>query len=430
MTDPARTFTVASDEALVALVLGARRRLAIIAPALTNAVADAVSLRIADQDKLDVTVVLDSDPEVYRLGFGDVKALETIRKASDLHMLDLREQAGVRIAVVIADETTMIYSPSPRTIEAGSTSKEKPNAIVLTGGRAVERIAAAAGAPSGDEAQPAEIGQKALDPDSVEWMQYDLDWNPPKRFDIARKLNVFASKVQFVEFSVSNYRLSTRQVPLPPELLDVADERLKDNITSRIRAPFSVETIEITVAYEGVVETLDVNEGWLKRRRKWIEDEYTFQINNFGRVILSADRAAFDREVKRFEATILGYQQALRATLAQSRADFERRVVEEFSQRWAQNPPKHFARWGRPATPEGIAMELRALAGSLFEKAISFDPPEVKMLYKNVAPENVEDPNFLDVLKSIMVKRRVPRDIIDSLFESGQAAPEEDAFRF
>jgi hypothetical protein len=52
----------------------------------------------------------------------------------------------------------------------------------------------------------------------------------------------------------------------------------------------------------------------------------------------------------------------------------------------------------------------------------------VKILYKNVAPENLRDGTFLEVLKTIMVKRRVPREIINSLFESGQAAPETGTF--
>lgn len=47
-------------------------------------------------------------------------------------------------------------------------------------------------------------------------------------------------------------------------------------------------------------ETLKVDDGWLKNERKRIEDAYTFQINNFGRVILYSDRDAFDKAAERF----------------------------------------------------------------------------------------------------------------------------------
>ena len=68
------------------------------------------------------------------------------------------------------------------------------------------------------------------------------------------------------------------------------------------------------------------------------------------------------------------------------------------------------------------------MAQQLFESAISFDTPVVKILYKGVSPENLRDRAFLEVLETIMHKRRVPREIIDSLFESGQAVPETGTF--
>ena len=135
----------ASDQALVELIARARNRLVVIAPALTKRVADAVARRLDELGHLAVTVILNSDPEVYRLGFGDEDALDAIRTASASNLFDLREQPGVRIGVVIADGTTMVYSPVSKNIEAGSTSNEKPNAILLTDG-AADRIATAAGA--------------------------------------------------------------------------------------------------------------------------------------------------------------------------------------------------------------------------------------------------------------------------------------------
>lgn len=68
------------------------------------------------------------------------------------------------------------------------------------------------------------------------------------------------------------------------------------------------------------------------------------------------------------------------------------------------------------------------MAREIFDSAVTFDPPVLKILYKNVAPENLRDGSFLDLLRKIMVKRRVPPEIVHSLFESGQAAPEVGGF--
>lgn len=420
VTDPARTFAVASDEALVGLIGRARNRLVVIAPALTQAVADALSHRFDELGRLDVTVILNSDPEVYRLGFGDQAALETIRAASANSLFDLREQAGVRIGVVISDDTMMVYSPVSKNIEAGSISVEKPNAILLWGS-AADRIATAAGSDTGEDARPPEVGNTALEPAKVQQMQADLKANPPKPFDITRKMNVFTSKVQYVEFSASNYRLTTRQIPLPPELVDVADDDLRSRISSRIRAPLDgIGKLEVTIDHGGKSESMKVDDDWFNKERKRIENEYTFPINNFGRVILYSDRDAFDKATSRFNSIVEKYQVALRNALVMKQSEFEKRIVDEFSRRWEQNPPKHFARWGIEPTPEKIRAELEKLAQELFQSTITFDAPTVKILYKNVAPENIRDDRFLDALKRIMLKRRVPQAIIELLFELGR----------
>jgi hypothetical protein len=322
----------------------------------------------------------------------------------------------------------MVYSPVSRNIEAGSVTIEKPNAIILRGG-AGDLIASAAGADASENPPPQEVGNTALSAGKVAEMQSNLKANPPKPFDIARKMNIFSSRVQYVEFSVSNYQLTTRKIPLPPELVDVADADLKSRITSRIRAPFDgIGKVEVTLGSGGESETIKVDDKWLRTERKRIEDEYTYPINHFGRVILYNDRSDFDDATTRFRIIIEKYQAALQGELCALKADFEKRIIAEFEPKWVAKPPPHFNRWKIKVTPESIRTKLQELAHEIFEGAISFDVPKVKVLYKNVAPENIRDPTFLDTLKGHTIRRRVPPAIINSLFESGEAAPEAGAF--
>jgi hypothetical protein len=140
----------------------------LIAPALTTPVARALAARMVDLPALSLTVILDADAEVYRMGYGDPEALEIIRKASKEAMFDLREQPGVRIGVVISDDRTMVYAPVSRNVEAGSTTEERPNAIMLEG-RSTERLAQAAGAAEGET----EVGLIGMAPERVDQMEAD-----------------------------------------------------------------------------------------------------------------------------------------------------------------------------------------------------------------------------------------------------------------
>jgi hypothetical protein len=159
---------------------------------------------------------------------------------------------------------------------------------------------------------------------------------------------------------------------LPPELVDVADDDLRNRITSRIRAPFeSIGKLDVNLDHDGKCEVIKVDDEWLKRERKRIEDEYTFQINNFGRVILYSDRDAFDKAAERFRLIVEKYQVALRDTLGKSQSAFENRIVDEFSSRWEKNLPSHFSRWGIEVTSAKIRAELQRLAQELFANAVS-----------------------------------------------------------
>jgi hypothetical protein len=91
---------------------------------------------------------------------------------------------------------------------------------------------------------------------------------------------------------------------------------------------------------------------------------------------------------------------------------------------WRARPPDYMTRWGRNADVESLTAELRNRAGEVFDKMVAFDPPTVRLVEKNISPRNVADPAFLGPLRRIMERQRVPKDIIDTLFSTGDAAPE------
>jgi hypothetical protein len=425
LMDHDRTFAVATDAAIISLIETAKKRLIVIAPALSRAVANALASRLDDLERLDVRVILDADAEVYRLGFGEHEALEVIRNAASRNLFDLRIQPGVRIGVIISDEDTMVFAPISKNIEAGSETADKPNAIMLRGASA-NSISRAAGAQPDDDSPSGEIGNAALDPAKVAAMQTDLERNPPARFDITRRLQVFSSRVVYVEFEISGFSLSRKQVPLPDDFSTVNDANLQAQISSRLRAPMAVVgAVEVMIGHGNDAKAVMVDDAWLRKERKRIEDLYTFQIDNFGRVILREDRKDFDVAVKSFLKVVEQYHKKVRAALDDHRASFSESFVAEFLPRWKEAPPDYMTRWGNRPDDNSLRMELAIRANEVFESMLAFEPPSVRLVEKNVSPTNVEDPRFLSRLRTIMERRRVPQSIIDSLFASGEALPEQ-----
>ena len=421
-----RTFTTATDDRLIALIQGAKHRLAITAPGLTTPVAKALAARLRELPTLSLILILDADAEVYRMGFGDVEALEIIREASRNEIFDLREQPGVRIGVVISDDRTMVYAPVSRNVEAGSTTEEKPNAIMLDG-RATEKLAAATGAAE----RETEIGVSGMEPERVKQMAADLKANPPLPFDLTRRLRVFTAAAEFVELKVSNYKLSKRRVSLPKEFVRVDDAALKERISGQIRAPFDgINAQTVTVVIEGEDDDeLQVNEAFIERERREIEEQFTYVLPKKGRVILKRDRADFDRQIDRFKQILKKYRDALETSVDNAREDFKEQMLKEFRERWMSNPPSFLIRRSDGDDPNRITAEILRRADDLFSRIVNYDPPEVIVNYKGIVIEDIEDQKFRATLRTAMEKACVDKDTIDRLFETGDAAAAQRSFR-
>lgn len=418
-----RTFTVASDAALVELISSAAQRLVIVSPALGDAVVDAIILQLAKRPTLSVTIILDADPEVYRFGFGSEKALKLLHETCLANDLAIRKQPGLRIGLIVSDNVTMIFSPTPLLIEAGSKTHEKPNAVIIRGSTA-NQIAAATGNDANAPPTKQEIGAEPVRQTEIAQTLANLSDNPPQPFDIARALRVFTSKVQYVEFEATGYKLERKVVPLPPELMDVDDSALRDQMTSRIRSPLKdLSAVSIEIERDGKKTTQTVDGRWLGVERKRIEDEYLYAIQGFGTVILQTKREAFEVEAESFAALIKKYIVIVRGAITEKRSSFTESVVAEYTPRWKRSPPKFYAEFQIEPTDENIRADLERLGGSLFDKSVDFKEPSVRIVPKSIAPESMRDLAFKAKVEAAFRKRKAPEYLIKSLFADFDAAP-------
>ena len=393
-------------------------------PGLTKAVANSLAERLEDAAKISITVILDSDPEVYRMGYGEPAALDCLQDAAKNNPFDLRLQEGVRIGVVISDESTMVFSPVPLMIEAGSTSAEKPNAVILSGGSST-RLAVAAGSGQSGLTDKHEIGKQPLTPKKIQIVRNDLQKNPPQAFDIARSMRVFSSRIQYVELKVENYRMSSRQVELPPDLTGISNEKLQKQITSRVRVlSGNLDSFETTVRrINGGQYKVKMDEVWIRRERKRLEDEYTFLVPNYGRVILRSKREDFDKEIGLFKNHLNQYHEGVRKEFEKAKEEFKQSLIDEYLPKWKDKPPDSYKEHNVEATEDNLRRDLETKAEDVVKKAVQIEPPRVHTVYKNIAPESAGKSDFLKPLKLAMRRRNVPVALVDDLFSSLDAAP-------
>lgn len=404
-------FTIVNDETLCKAIAQCQQQLVYVAPGITRPVVNAMQRQLECCSNLLVTLIVDIDPEVYRLGYGTMEGLEALQTLVKQFCLELRQQAGLRIGLLICDGRTLVYSPTPLLIEAGSTSQEKPNAVWV--GQDMPKTLAKACEPSAE----GEIGQQVATPDAVDQSLQSLKNEPPKKFDIARVERVYHSKIQFVELEVTGYRLSSKKITIPNDLLIGDDKALNEKLKNsfqlltggsapKVEIPvFDPETASPKVTADGAPLTEIWDEDALEAARKKLYEDFLINVPRFGWVIMCRQLDEFEKRLACFEKQVLAYREAVAKSMGQSLEKSIAVLVDVLLPRMKGQLPKRFTKFMHQEPNDDdirdvLAQELYGVVGGVS----GVFAPEVRCVYKAVTYESIRDEKFLKSMKDSMKK--------------------------
>ena len=144
-------FTSISSDKIAQIAKTAQSRIMLVAPAIFNNIAQVITEAAHRIGKENITIVLDCDEEVFRLGYGDFDAIKQITESG----LEVRQSPGLRLGVFICDERAWVFSPVALYVQPEVHSDETPNAVEITGND-IDRLIASItpqNMPSSDPAQ-------------------------------------------------------------------------------------------------------------------------------------------------------------------------------------------------------------------------------------------------------------------------------------
>ncbi|MDM7942578.1 MAG: hypothetical protein QUV35_08110 [Hydrogenophaga sp.] len=407
-----KTFCAVDDAALIQLLGQARRRIVFIAPGLNLPVAHALGQRFDEIDDLDVTVVLDPDEDVCRIGYGEVAALQHLHALAQRQGFWLKSQPGLRVGVLLADEQTLVWSPTARSVEeqpsssptAGADLLEEPAPLAPNGlmlgadpGEQLAHAVAAEGTDSGPD--QAEIGRSAITPEQVKATVQAHQDNPPIPVDLAQVTRVFSSKLQFVELKVTRAKLSKSQLKVPNHLLNVdVSGDLKGLIESKLHAFADLrdEPVEVPAFVNGNAacdahnEPLmeHVSESSLERKRHDLEKHFVYDIAKFGRLIEKARKTEFAHQLEAYKTQLLSHSEAVRKLLNDKAEQILDEAVDLIMARstMAQAKPGE-----KPQTLNAQAIREELSKG--LERAKG-EAPTLALVYKDVTYEQTQSADF------------------------------------
>jgi hypothetical protein len=406
------SITNADESKLVELIQSAEARIVYLAPGISEEIADALSDAWDRLGADAVSVILDVDPEVCRLGFGTIEGLQKIRQVA-AHAGSLAcHHPGVRIGLLISDNTTLVFSPTPLLIEAGSNNPQRPNAILL--GTPPDQLAKDVGLGENPNIERV-VGLDPIRPHQIDEVAEDLKAAPPVKFDLARRVRVFTSRFQFVELEMTGCLISRKKVAIPSLLVGLARDR---DVASQFHAQFDlVQQGQIEVKTE---KGNTINERSLLKRRKDIEDSFLVKLTGYGTVVLRGNKERLLEAVEQLKSEVSLYSQGAVKQLHEQMNRSSRRLVDALFPSVKQNPPDSYTKLHGPAVPdEYLRQRLEEdIAGAFGDAATLVEDMQVKVVFKDVAYESLVDSKFLDIARKAMPGLELLHDEYDAAPET------------
>ena len=130
-------FEALNSERIAAEIRTAEYSVCYAAPGILNLAAEAL-VDIAEKIGAElITVCLDFDERVLRMGYGHLEAVQLLRDAG----IEVRSTPGLRIGLVIVDGEGFIFAPPALLLEGEAQESLAPNAVRLSRDQATEAMA-------------------------------------------------------------------------------------------------------------------------------------------------------------------------------------------------------------------------------------------------------------------------------------------------
>lgn len=309
-------------------IRSAQRAVCYAAPGIQLDLAQAMVETAGRLGKEMLTVSLDFDDRVMRMGYGDIGAVTLLLDAG----IAVNSSPGLRTALVVVDNEGYIFTPTALYLEAEPSDGAACNAMRMSGeqvAQALARLSPAAKTIAVAQAKTPEAKQQieALTVDVVSApitvaklaeVKTSLKEVPPVRFDLARQVRVFEPYLQYVELSLSGAAIQRHRMAIPLSIQKLGGSK---DLESRLRTTF--ELIE-----KGSKLSSKPLEDALNEIRK----NFTPSLGkDHGRVVLKAAKPHLVERLTEFRTKLEAHQKAVEADL-QKHLDTSREQIVAYYQ--------------------------------------------------------------------------------------------------
>ena len=393
-------FCHISSKRIAKLIRDAKRLVCYAGPGIQLEPAKAMVEAARRIDPEQLTVSLDINERVLRMGYGDMEAVRKLKDAG----IGINHAEGLRSALIIVDGEGYIFTPTALYLEAESGSDTTRNALRLSPQQVAEvlpRLSAAAkkiavAQVSDSEmkdrisALPIEIMSDPVKDYQFNQVEEKLKEAPPVKFDVARQVRVYESYLQYVELKLTGAAIQRHRVKIPSSLLDLGGGEIFEG---RLRTTFDLikrDTIESSKSLE----------DHLREIRASLTPSLG---KNHGRVILKKNRPLLDEELTKLRKKLEEFRKEVLEKLQTQINESRQQIIDYYLTRVMETPPlKLRAQFGGDSPTEESARKwLKQALDREFPSAESLTK-EIKLdvHFKDVTFENLRSKEFLEQVRN------------------------------
>ena len=392
-------FRSLSSRGLAKLIRDARARVCYVAPGIQNEVARAICSAVATNPNMRVSVSIDFDERVLRMGYGSLQAVGLLRDAG-VRVVNSR---GLRAAVLIVDDTGWVFTPTALYLEKEPQSEETPNAVRLTSAQVaaialrispMERETAIAEADTAEDREQAEnivqeIGNQPVSQTEFDVVTTSLQQAPPVNFDIVRQVRVFEPYLQYVDLSLRGAAVQRQRIQIPRALLRLGTSK---DLEGRLRTTFDL------IERDSQASSKALENGLNEIRR-----DLTRSLGSqFGRVMLKSARNLLDQRVNELRLRLEKHQKEVEEKIDEQLKNSRAQVVEYYLPTAEKNPPDELIGGSLNRKLDGTTIRkwIETKLAAVFPSAEDVvSRMSLDVSFKDVTFETLNNEEFVDRLK-------------------------------
>lgn len=418
----ATLFRVITTSSISLLIGTAQQRVCYAGPGIHLVAARAIVDVARSLGPEMVTVCLDFDEQVMRMGYGDIEAVRIIRDAG----ICVTNAPGMRTALVIVDDEGFIFTPTALYLEPEPSEIAAPNGMHLSAEQVTEALArlspvakaiaiAQARTPAERahlEALPVEVGADELTSERFDGASENLKAVPPVQFDLARQVRVFEPYLQYVEVGLTGVAIQRNRLPIPANITSLGSRK---ELKGRLKTTFELIERDSKLSSKHLEDELN-----------GIRKDMTRSLGkSHGRVMLKNAKPLLAERLTTLRAKLELHQKAIEAGLQKHLDNSRKQIVDYYLPLVVKNPPDALRAqlFGAKDLKEGAKAWLNHELDRVMPRAENLvQEMRLEESYKDVTYETLKAPDFLKA-----VKEAYPLVNWDAPYAEFLAAGEADA---